>query len=168
MVCFGRDLKAHLVPTPCCGQGHFSLDQVSQSPIKPGLKNFQGWCIGSFSGKLSPVHDKSLLNNFYLTSNLNIPSLSLMPLSFVLSLHPLTETLHSFSVDPFRYCQAAVSSPWSLLFSRLKFNLWLWSVKLFDYGQRSQSDDWVSSPSLFYILMKGWGSIELHVFPIHL
>lgn len=28
----GRDLKAHLIPTPCHGQGHLPLDQVLQAP----------------------------------------------------------------------------------------------------------------------------------------
>jgi len=31
MAWVGRDLKDHLVPTPCHGQGHFSLDQVAQA-----------------------------------------------------------------------------------------------------------------------------------------
>jgi len=29
--------KECLLPTPCHGQGHLSLDQVAQSPIQPGL-----------------------------------------------------------------------------------------------------------------------------------
>ena len=31
MVWVGRDLKDHLVPTPCHEQGHLPLDQVAQS-----------------------------------------------------------------------------------------------------------------------------------------
>jgi len=30
VVWVGRDLKAHLIPTPCHGQGHLPLDQVAQ------------------------------------------------------------------------------------------------------------------------------------------
>lgn len=31
----GRNLKDHLVPTPCQGDGHLPLDQVPQSSIHP-------------------------------------------------------------------------------------------------------------------------------------
>lgn len=43
MVWVGKDLKEHLVPNPCCGLGHLSLDLVAQSFIQHGLKHFQGW-----------------------------------------------------------------------------------------------------------------------------
>lgn len=33
-------LKGHLVKLPCHGQGHLSLDQVSQSSIQPFLEHF--------------------------------------------------------------------------------------------------------------------------------
>lgn len=36
-----KDLKKHLVPTPCHGQKHLPLDQVAQIPVQPGLENFQ-------------------------------------------------------------------------------------------------------------------------------
>ena len=39
MVWVRRDLKDHLVPTPCHGQGHLPLDQLAQSPIQPGPSN---------------------------------------------------------------------------------------------------------------------------------
>ena len=55
MVWVGRDLKDHLVPTPCHGQGHLPPDQVAQSPSKPGLEHFQGGDIHSFSGQPGPV-----------------------------------------------------------------------------------------------------------------
>lgn len=34
----GRDLKAHLVPTPCHRQGFHPLNQVAQSLVQPGLE----------------------------------------------------------------------------------------------------------------------------------
>ncbi|GAB0192649.1 cAMP-dependent protein kinase inhibitor alpha [Grus japonensis] len=43
MVWVGRDLKDHLVPTPCHGQGHPPLDHIAQSLIRPGLEHCQGW-----------------------------------------------------------------------------------------------------------------------------
>ena len=54
MVWAGRDLKDHLVPTPCHKQGHLPLDQVAQS-------------IHSFSGQPVPVfhhpHGEEFLPN---------------------------------------------------------------------------------------------------------
>jgi len=55
MICVGKDLKDHLVPTPLPGQGHLSLDQVSQSPVQPGLEQFQGGGSHNFSRKPAPV-----------------------------------------------------------------------------------------------------------------
>jgi len=67
MVRVGRDLKDHLVPTPCRGQGHVPLDQVAQSSIQPGLEHFQGGGIHNFSGQPVPVphhpHSKEFLPN---------------------------------------------------------------------------------------------------------
>ena len=54
MVWVGRDLKDHLVPTPCHGQKHLPLDQVAQSPSQPGFGHFQVWGIHSFSGQPVP------------------------------------------------------------------------------------------------------------------
>jgi len=47
MAWVGRDLKAHLIPTP-------SLDQAAHGPIQPGFECFQGWGIHSFSGQPIP------------------------------------------------------------------------------------------------------------------
>lgn len=35
LVGFGRNLKVHLIPTPCQGQVHLPLDQVVLSPVQP-------------------------------------------------------------------------------------------------------------------------------------
>ena len=45
----------HLVQHHCHGQGHLSLDQVAQSPVKPDRDHFQGWGIHSFSGQTVQV-----------------------------------------------------------------------------------------------------------------
>jgi len=67
VVCFERDLKDHLVPTPSCRQGHLPLDQVAQSPIQPGLEGFQGGGIHNLSGQPVPLchhpHCKEFLRN---------------------------------------------------------------------------------------------------------
>lgn len=33
MVWDGKEVEDHLIPTPCQGQEHLSLDQVAQSPL---------------------------------------------------------------------------------------------------------------------------------------
>jgi len=48
MASVGRDLKDHLVPTPCHGQGHLPLHQVDQSPVQPSLEQPQGWGNDNF------------------------------------------------------------------------------------------------------------------------
>ena len=49
-----RTFKDHLVQAPGHGQGHLSLDQVAQSPRRPGLEHFQGWGIPNLSGQPAP------------------------------------------------------------------------------------------------------------------
>ena len=58
--------KDHLVQPCATGrQGHFSLDQVAQSPIQPDFEQFQWWGIHNFSGQCVPVsyypHPKKIL-----------------------------------------------------------------------------------------------------------
>ena len=55
MVGLEGNLKDHLIPTPCHGQGHLPPAQVAQSPIQPGLGHCQGWGIHSCSGQPVPV-----------------------------------------------------------------------------------------------------------------
>jgi len=58
--------------------------------------------------------------NFFLTSSLNLHSVSLKPLPFVLLQQPLLKNFSpSFLKAPFKYCKAAMRHPCSLLFSRL-------------------------------------------------
>jgi len=52
MVWVGRDLKAHPVPTLCCGQGCHPAAQAARSPIQLGLEHLQGWGTHSSSGQL--------------------------------------------------------------------------------------------------------------------
>lgn len=43
-ICFeweGKDLKAHLIPSPLHGQGHFPQDQAAPSSIQPDLEHLQ-------------------------------------------------------------------------------------------------------------------------------
>lgn len=43
MVGVGRELKDHLVLTPCPGQGRFAPDQGAPRHVQTALEEFQGW-----------------------------------------------------------------------------------------------------------------------------
>ncbi|XP_039554548.1 uncharacterized protein LOC120497316 isoform X3 [Passer montanus] len=56
LVWVGRDLKDHLIPTPCHGQGHLPLSQAAPSPsVQPGL----GHCQGCRAAPASPGRQSS-------------------------------------------------------------------------------------------------------------
>lgn len=40
-----RDLKDHLITTPCHGQGHLSGEELAQSPNHLGLELFLHWDV---------------------------------------------------------------------------------------------------------------------------
>lgn len=47
MIWDGWELKDYLFPTLCCGQGHISLEMVSESPIQAGLgHSVSSACLG--------------------------------------------------------------------------------------------------------------------------
>jgi len=76
--------------------------------------------VHAFLGKQFRSLATLIIKNFFLISSLDLPSFSLNPLHFVLSLEPLVESLSlSFLNAPFKYHKAAVKSPQSFLFSRL-------------------------------------------------
>ena len=79
---------------PCYVQGRQPPDQAAQSHIQPGLQCLQGWGINNLLGQPVPVRHHLLgVKNFHLTSNLNLPCLSLKPFPLVLSLTPLISSL---------------------------------------------------------------------------
>jgi len=109
---------------PCCRMSYQVLDQApaqaAHSPIQPGLEHLQGWGIHNLSGQPVPVLHHSL-KNFPQASNRNLPSLSLKQFPLVLSLSIcLTSWFPSCLRSPFKHWKAAVRSPQSLLFSRMK------------------------------------------------
>jgi len=93
MVSIGRDLKDHLIPTPCHEQGHLPLHQVAQSSIQPGLEHFQGGPATASLGNLCQCFTTLMVKNFLLISHLNLSSFSLEPLPCVLSLHTLVKII---------------------------------------------------------------------------
>ena len=61
--------------------------QAAQGPIPPGPEYLQGWMgIHSLSGQLFQHLTTLSVNNFPLTSNLNLPSFNFKPFPFVLLL----------------------------------------------------------------------------------
>ena len=114
----GRDLYAHVVPTPFYRQGHLPLAQVAHSSIQPGLECFHGGGIHSLWATCSVSHhphSKEFLPDIWSKSAL---------LQFkAISLHPVTtcpykKSLPSIPVGPFMSWKATMRSSRSLLFSR--------------------------------------------------
>ena len=76
-----RDLKGHLVPTPCCRQRcqplNQALHQAARGPIQPGFEHLQGWGIHHLSGLPVPGPHHNLSEKIPPVSNLNLTSFNL-------------------------------------------------------------------------------------------
>ena len=79
MVWVGRDLKDHPVPPPALGRDPLPPAQGAPSPVQPGLEPCQGGGSHSFSGQSGQGLTTLMGKDFFLTSNLNLPSFSLKP-----------------------------------------------------------------------------------------
>jgi len=85
--------------------------------VQPGFEHCQGGDSHSFSGQPGPGPHPLTVKNFFLVSNLNLPSSSLKPSPVVLSLHALVTAPLQLSRSPSRHWQllsglpAAFSSP---------------------------------------------------------
>lgn len=87
---------------PCSEQGHFQVDHIAQSPIKPDLEcPMDGVSITSLS-KLFQCSAALLVKIFFLPSNLNLPCFSLKSLPFVLLLQALLESVPIPLTNPFK------------------------------------------------------------------
>jgi len=138
--------KDHLVQGPCHGQGHLPLDQVAQSPIQPGLEHSQGGASTAPLGNLFQCLTTLVVKNFFLISNLNLPSFNLKPLTpCPITTSPSKKSLSSFLVGFFRYWKAAVRSHRSLLFSRLNS----------PNSLRLSSQERCSSPWIIFVAFSG-------------
>jgi len=88
MVWVGRDLTDHLVPTPCHGQGPLPPAKVAHNPVLSNLALYTARertataSLGNLAQGLTILRVK----NFFLISDLNLPSFSLKPLPLVLLL----------------------------------------------------------------------------------
>jgi len=85
--------KDHLVQLLCHGQGHLSLDQIDQSTVPPDLEHLQGWDIHNFSMQHFQCLTTLITKNFFLISNLNLPSFSLKLLPLVILQQALIKSL---------------------------------------------------------------------------
>lgn len=83
-------LKIIFFQSPCHRQGHLQLHQVAQSPIDPGLEQFQGWVFHHLSWQPVPV-PLCPQNNQFLPNNSSKSTLSLKPFFLVLPLHALVK-----------------------------------------------------------------------------
>jgi len=79
-------LKDHLVPPPLHEQGHPQLHQCSE-PLQLDLVGLQGW------GNVCQYLPALTVKNFFLISNLNLPSFSLNPFSLSLTQQILLKSL---------------------------------------------------------------------------
>jgi len=91
-----------------------------RAPSSLALNTSREGAATTFLGNLCQCLTTVIVKNFFLISNLKLPSFSLKPLTLFLPLHALVKSPSSaFLQAPFRYWQAAVRSPQSLLFFRL-------------------------------------------------
>jgi len=82
-------LKTIWFQPPCHEQGHLPLDQSS---IQPGLEPCRGGAATASLGSLGQGLTTLMGKNFFLTSDLNLPSFSLQLFPLVLSLHVLVKS----------------------------------------------------------------------------
>lgn len=75
-----RDLKGHLVPPPCHGQGHLLSDQVPPNPVQPDLR------AASFPSNL--WQSLTTLTELLPSISCNTPSGNGIPFPLILTLHP--------------------------------------------------------------------------------
>ena len=114
-------LKGHLAQLSCNEQEHPELNQGARSPSTLSLDVSRDRAIHCLSGHPVPVPHTLMVKNFFLISNLNLPSCSLKPFLLVLSQQTLLKSLSpSFLQLPLQILsQATLRSPWIFFFSRM-------------------------------------------------
>lgn len=110
----GTDLKDHLVPCPCHGQGHLPLGQAAKGFAQPGSEHCQCWGIHNLPQHLTTLTVK----NFFPISSLNFLSFHFYLLFLALSLQLLLNSPSSpASLQPPQYWEVLGVST-QLLLSR--------------------------------------------------
>jgi len=98
----------------------FHQTRLLKAPSNLALNTARKRAATASLGNMCQGLNTLTVKNFFLISNLNLPSCSLQPLPLVLSLHALVKSPSPSFLQPrFRYWKAALRSPQSLLFSRL-------------------------------------------------
>jgi len=87
-------VKVIWVQPPCPGQGHLPPDQARflRAPSNLALNTVREGEGTASLGNLGQGLTTLIGKNFFLTSNLNVPSFSLEPFPLVLSLHTLVKS----------------------------------------------------------------------------
>jgi len=86
MVWVGRDLKDHLVPTPpAMSRDIFHQPRVLRAPSNLALNTAREGAATASLDSLGQCLTTLMVKNFFLTSDLNLPSFSLEPFPLVLS-----------------------------------------------------------------------------------
>ena len=89
-------------------------------PYNLAVSTLEGWGIHNFSGQHFPVPPIFTGDNFFWICTLSLHTFRLKLLSLVLSLYSLIKSPSPpLILVPFRYWEAAMKSPQSLLFTRL-------------------------------------------------
>jgi len=116
----GGTLKIISFQTPAMGRDTFHQTRLLRAPSSLALNTATEGAVTASLGNLCQGLTTHRVKNFFLISNLNLPSFSLKTFPLVLSLHALAKSPSpAFLQDPFRYRNGAIRSPHSLLFSRL-------------------------------------------------
>ena len=113
----------------CHGQGHLPLDQVAQSPIQPGVEQFNGWGIHSLSGQPVPVPHHPQSEEFlpYISSKSTLfrfKAITPCPITMC----PCKKSISSFLVGPLHVLEGCckVSPEPSLLQAELSLSTSYW------------------------------------------
>jgi len=108
------------------GRDTFRYSRLLKAPSNLALNTSREGAFTTSLGNQLQCFTTLTVMNFFLISNLNLPSFSLKPLPLVLSLFALVKSPSSpFLYGLFRYWKVAIRSPHSLLFSRLKSSNYL-------------------------------------------
>ena len=93
MVWVGKDLSSK---PPTLGRDTFHQTRLLKAPSNLALNTSMEGAATTYLGNLFQCLTILIVKNFFLISNLNLPSVSLKPLSLVLSLHAFVKSSFFF------------------------------------------------------------------------
>ena len=95
-------LKIIWFQPPCHEQGHLHQTRLLRAPTNLALNTSREGADTASLGNLGQCFTTLMVKNFFLLSNLNLPSFSLQPFLLVLSLHTLVKSPSSTVPNPQR------------------------------------------------------------------